>query len=481
MKYLLVCMITFDLVLAVRVQGADAQAPKPIEMVKVERSTPVDFEKEVLPLLNASCVACHSKTKPKAGLVLETPADIRKGGDTGPAVVAGKPGESLLIKSAAHAPEKDVEPMPPPGNKANAKDLTGEQLGLIALWIEQGATGEVKASAPLAWRAVAESVRPVYAVAVTPDGAFAAAGRGNGIDVYNLKDNKLIARLCDPSLGTAGDRAPVAHRDLVQSLAFSPDGRTLASGAYREVKLWVLAGGSGAGTAGVPVLDLAKTIGTGGPDSPLSDRVNALDFGPDGERLAIGGGVPSRSGQVIIWSLADGRAERTLDELHSDSVLCLQFSADGKRLVTGSADKFVRLVNLEDGKVIRSFEGHGHHVLGVSLKRDGKVIASAGADNAMRFWDVETGERRRQSPTFEKEVTGVRFIGDTDTVVACSGDAKVRTVKDNGSDGKSLPGPADFMFAAAASADGKVIVAGGQDGVVRVWSMPEGKVAATFP
>ncbi|HEX8911142.1 MAG TPA: c-type cytochrome domain-containing protein, partial [Humisphaera sp.] len=80
--------------------AADA---KPIAVAKLDRSTPVDFEKEVLPVLNASCLACHNKTKPKAGLVLETPADIRKGGDSGPAAVAGKPEDSLLIKSAAHS------------------------------------------------------------------------------------------------------------------------------------------------------------------------------------------------------------------------------------------------------------------------------------------------------------------------------------------------------------------------------------------
>jgi WD40 repeat protein len=458
--------------LALPAGAAEKAKAKPIAIAKLDRKTPVDFEKEVLPVLNASCIACHNKTKPKSGLVLETPADIRKGGDNGPAIVAGKPAESRLMKSAAHS-DADIEPMPPANNKVNAQNLTGEQLGLISLWIEQGATGEVKGAAPLAWQRLPETVQPVYAVAINADGSIAAAGRGAGIDLYDLKAGKLLTRLADPAMGKATDK-PVAHRDIVQSLAFSPDGKFLASGAFREVKLWVRPADSDAA-----VWKLDFTIGTGGNDSPLVDRVCALDFSPNGQLLAIGGGVPSRTGQIAIYSVKAAKIERSLDEIHSDTVLALQFSADSKKLVTGSADKFVRLVDVESGKVIRSFEGHTHHVLGVSLRKDGKIIASAGADNALKFWDTETGERRKQSPTFEKEATCVRYIGDGDLTVVSTGDAKVKLYRDNGAENKSMPGAVDFMYGVAASADGKTIVAGGQDGVVRVWGA-DGKPQGTF-
>src|SRR3954452_20071115 len=74
-------------------------AAKPIAVAKLDRSTPVDFEKELLPVLSANCLACHNKTKAKADLVLETPADIRKGGENGPAVVPGQSADSLLLKA----------------------------------------------------------------------------------------------------------------------------------------------------------------------------------------------------------------------------------------------------------------------------------------------------------------------------------------------------------------------------------------------
>jgi WD40 repeat protein len=472
---------TFVIILVIAISGSFARAAekdkekaiaKPISIAKLDRKTPVDFEKEILPVLNASCIACHNKTKAKSGLVLETPADIRKGGDNGPAVVAGKPGDSRLIKSAAHS-DANIEPMPPANNKVNAQNLTGEQLGLIALWIEQGATGEVKGTSAITWQSIPEVVQPVFAVAVTADGSLAAAGRGAGIDIYDLKEKKLLTRLADSALGKSGDK-PVAHRDLVQSLAFSPDGKTLASGAYREVKLWTRSADSDS-----TAWKLEKTIGTGGGDSPITDRACALDFSPDGELLAIGSGVPSRTGQIALYSRKDGKIAKSLDEIHSDTVLALQFSADSKKLVSGSADKFVRMTDIQTGKVLHSYEGHTHHVLGVSLRKDGKVIASAGADNSLKFWDTESGERRKQSPAFEKEATCVHFIGDGDLALVCSGDAKVRTYRDNGSENKSFQGASDYMYACAASSDGKTIVAGGQDGVVRVWGA-DGKPATTF-
>src|SRR5688572_25948835 len=107
-----------------------ADEPKPIPVAAIERATPVDFEKEILPLLKDNCLACHNKTKAKADLVLETPADILKGGESGPAVVAKDSAKSLLLKSAAHQ-EEPV--MPPEGNKVEAKNLTSEQLGLLKL------------------------------------------------------------------------------------------------------------------------------------------------------------------------------------------------------------------------------------------------------------------------------------------------------------------------------------------------------------
>ena len=104
---------------------ADVQR-KPIPIAKIERKTPVDFEKEILPILKNNCLACHNKTTTKADLILETPQDILKGGESGKVVVPKRSGDSLLLKIASH----QVKPMmPPKNNKVEASDLTPEELG----------------------------------------------------------------------------------------------------------------------------------------------------------------------------------------------------------------------------------------------------------------------------------------------------------------------------------------------------------------
>jgi len=207
---------------------------KPLEVARLDRADPVDFYREVLPALQVNCLPCHNKTTTKADLLMETPADMLRGGESGPALVPGKASESLLFQLAAHLQKPR---MPPKDNKVNAVNLSPQELGLLALWIDQGAQATGQREEVIVWQPLAAGVRPILGTAVTADGQWVASGRGNQLDLYHLPTGQRVARLEDPSLAAQG-LPGVAHRDWVSAVAFSPDGRRLASGGFREIKMW---------------------------------------------------------------------------------------------------------------------------------------------------------------------------------------------------------------------------------------------------
>lgn len=198
---------------------------------------PIDYDKQVRPFLKDNCIACHNKTTTKGGLNMETPELMAKGGESDKGIIPGKGADSVMYQAAAHTWDSE---MPPKGNKVGAVNLTPEQLALFKAWIDQGAKASAKQEVVIAWEPLPAGLHTIYSVAVSPSGDYAAAARANQISIYHLPTQSLVTKLTDESLLKSGlyKQPGVAHRDLVQSLAFSPDGTRLATGSFREVKLW---------------------------------------------------------------------------------------------------------------------------------------------------------------------------------------------------------------------------------------------------
>ncbi len=447
MKYrILTTMLAWSLIPAGLPLSASGQ-PAGLEVVVLSRDKPVDFALEILPIFRKNCLACHNARDTEGDLNLETPATIAKGGESGAVVVPGKAGESLLMR---HARQIEKPFMPPRRNKVSAKKLTPRQLGLVESWIDEGAKGEVaQVARELKWRPIPFALAPIYATAISPDGQYAAAGRGNQIFVYHLPTRRLAARLSDPSLGKGNPAAAVAHRDVVQSLAFSPDGQTLASGGYRVAKLWqrqpaavnelltLLPGGETVTAIGVaPAQARAVIAGSAGGVQAIDlqgamplwrDQVPGqvaaqLAVSPNGERVA----VLFTDGRVRAWETATGeRVTRELAPMGAQAVAwlndeqlasahpggvikiwaainprrvvnewkpggdipALAVLPGGEKIVVGRADSKVLVLNVGDGKVEKEID-HGAPITGLRVRADGKQVVTLGGPTA-RLWDTE--------------------------------------------------------------------------------------------
>jgi WD40 repeat protein len=183
---------------------------------------------------------------------------------------------------------------------------------------------------------------------------------------------------------------------------------------------------------------------------------------------------------VLQFDVNSGALQKKFDRVHSDAVLAVAFSPDGKLLATAAADRFMKVIDPATGAVLKPFEGHTGHVQSVAWKGTGRTLATGGADNVVKVWDFTAGAQTKSIAGFEKEVTAVRFVGDTDQILATAGDAKVRLVKDSGPDVRTFPGTTGFMYAVAATHDGTVILAGGEDGILRWWNGADGAPLTTF-
>lgn len=443
------------------VGAADAPAPaasKALPIAELTRTNAVDFEKEVLPMLRTSCLACHNRTKAKANLILETPADILKGGESGPAVVPKKGSESMLLRVSAHL-EKPF--MPPRDNKVEAVDLTAEQLGLMKLWIDQGATGDVKGSSLVEWQPLPPGINPILAVALTEDAQILACGRANQLSLYHLPTQRLITRLSDPALQKSGlyPKAGVAHRDMVNSLAFSHDGLWLASGDYQAVKLWHR-----------DIKEERKEL-----KSPGLKPATAVASAANGHWVATG----HADGTLALWDGSNGNL-KTQWVAHGHAIEHVAFSPTGDRLLSSSGSQRVGIWNPQSATNIVWISGPAP-VTAAAWHAEGNKIITAGVDKALRVWTLPSGAETNA-------VQSKEFTGHGGTISSLSIAQGVPNLLASGSfDGTVLlwdlekggsPRKADHgspVVGLALRPDGKLFASSGSNGVTRIWQVSDVK------
>jgi WD40 repeat protein len=211
-------------------------------------------------------------------------------------------------------------------------------------------------------------------------------------------------------------------------------------------------------------------------DSPFSDRITALDFNPDGTRLAVGSGPASRYGEIHLVDPASGQLTNSFGEVHSDSVFALKFSPNGRWLASGAADKIVRVFDVETGQQTVTLEGHTHHVLAISWNDDCATLATASADNSLKIWDVESGTQKRTVGGFKREVTAIGYVGQSNQVLTVDASGTAQLIdSDNGKQIRSFPGASGPLLSIGINPINAVFYAGGQSGQQWGWQIEDGK------
>ena len=359
----------------------------------------------------------------------------------------------------------------------------------------------------------------VYAVAWSPDGSRVVSGAEDG-----------FARLWDAASGV--EVAAFDHGESVIALAFSEDGKTLASGTFDDnaTHLWevesagllrsVRGHGPAAGVAWSPdgtTLVTASWDGTARLREVRSSTalrvleghrqgIDAVAVSSDGTRLATASGDDT----ARLWDAKTGAA---LAELrgHTHDVSAVDFSRDGSRLVTASWDGTARLWDGSSGAFLRTLSGHEGRVVAAAFSPDGSRVASASADQTVRVWDVETGEVQRtlnhdgrvrdvmfspdgahvltvtavdtahlwasgtgeaQPLGYEGLVTAAAFSPDAATLALATEEHVVVLWdwRSNTSSGR-FEGDSGRVTAIAFSADGQQLATTSEDGIAQVWDV----------
>ena len=387
------------------------------------------------PLLQEHCVECHGAKEPEGGLVLESYADFLKGGESGPIVVAGKSGESLLVKALeGNWGKTGKNQFMPPGKREKLKP---EQIALFKAWIDAGAPAATSTSAPheLVVPQIAPKGsprRPINSLAFEPRSRLLAVARPDAVELFNI-DSRKIERTLTGLRGVAnavgfsedgqfvfaggGDatggevrqwkvadgslvRTLGGHKDAVYALAITADGQTLATGGYDyAIKLWTL-------TDGTERTTIAANQGA----------IMGLGFRPDGRILASVG--YDRTAKVYD-SLTGTRLEtfgQALKELNA-----IAFSPDGRMLLTGGNDNRIRAYRLgpKEGsnELIATVFAHEGAILRIAFSRDGKTVASSADDRTVKLFDAELKPRLTLEPQPDWP-TALAFAGSEILAVA---------------------------------------------------------------
>ncbi len=336
----------------------------------------------------------------------------------------------------------------------------------------------------------------------SPDGTRLAVGTDVGVWLYDVPHGKATALFTE-------------HTGQANALAFSADGKILASGGYINpvIQLWdpdtdsqlatlTLPEGTPEGTESISTLTFAKTntilisLDKSGNITywdvntykKVLNIVTQLSFdampvsvavSKDGSTFATGG----RHGKIQLWDAStEHQFEDWGDDPEDKDILALAFSLDKKILVSGSEDKIVRLWDTETRAKIATLEGHEGSVAAVAFSPDGKILATGDSRKVIKVWDVNTQRERATLIGHTNGISALTFTPDGKTLASGSYDGTIRFWNpDTGQERFTFTtGHTEWIKAVAFAENGITLATAAFTGVVEVWNPKTAQELRTF-
>jgi WD40 repeat protein/tRNA A-37 threonylcarbamoyl transferase component Bud32 len=249
------------------------------------------------------------------------------------------------------------------------------------------------------------------------------------------------------------------HSSSVYSVAFSPDGHTLASGSNdNTIKLWDVQNQR----------QIATLTG-------YFNSVYSVAFSPDGRTLASG----SADGTIKLWDVQSQGQIATLTG-HPNWVKSVAFSPDGRALATGSSDNTIKFWDVQSQKQIATFTGHSELVSSVAFSPDGRTLASGSWDNTIKLWDVQSQREIATLTGYLYYVYSVAFSPDGRTLASGSGDKTIKLWDVPSQRQIALTGYSNSAYSVAFSPDGRTLASGSSDKTIKLWDVPSQRQIATL-